>query len=89
MNVIFDRAFSKSIDKIREEKVKERMTRIIFSVEKADSIDKIPNIKKMVGWVNYYRIKSGDYRIGIEFENNHTIRFIIIAHRKDIYKNFP
>jgi len=43
----------------------------------------------MTGWLNYYRIKSGDYRIGIELEPDNTIRFIVISHRKDIYKNFP
>jgi mRNA interferase RelE/StbE len=76
MIVLFDKSFSKSIDKIREEKVKERILKIIISVEKA-------------GWLNYYRIKSGDYRIGIELENITTVRFIIISHRKDIYRNFP
>jgi len=89
MIVLFDRSFSKSIDKLRDQKIKERIIKIITSVEQADSIDKIPNIKKMTGWLNYYRIKSGDYRIGIELESNNTIRFIIIAHRKDIYKKFP
>lgn len=89
MNVVFDRSFSKSIDKIREEKIKSRIIGIITSVEKAGSIDKIPNLKKMTGWLNYYRIKFGDYRIGIELENNNTIRFIIVSHRKNIYKIFP
>ena len=89
MIVLFDKSFSKSIDKIREEKVKERILKIIISVEKAESIDQILNIKKMAGWLNYYRIKSGDYRIGIELENITTVRFIIISHRKDIYRNFP
>jgi mRNA interferase RelE/StbE len=89
MNVLFDRSFSKSIDKIRDQKIKERIIKIIYSVEQAGSIDKIPNIKKMTGWLNYYRIKSGDYRIGIELEPENTIRFIVILHRKDIYKNFP
>ncbi|MFA5974486.1 MAG: type II toxin-antitoxin system RelE/ParE family toxin [Lentimicrobiaceae bacterium] len=89
MNVVFDKSFSKCIDKIRDQKVKERIIKIIISVEKADSIEKIPQIKKMVGWSNYYRIKFGDYRLGIELDNNNTIRFIIIAHRKDIYRNFP
>ena len=89
MNVLFDRSFSKSIDKIRDQKIKERIIKIIYSVEQAGSTDKIPNIKKMTGWLNYYRIKSGDYRIGIELEPDNTIRFIVISHRKDIYKNFP
>ena len=89
MNVVFDKSFNKSIDKIRDIKVKELITKIIISIENADSVDKIPQIRKMTGWQNYYRIKYGDYRIGIELEINNTIRFIIVAHRKDIYRNFP
>jgi mRNA interferase RelE/StbE len=89
MNVVFDKSFSKSIDKIRDEKVKERIIKIIVTVEKAETINEIPQIKKLVGWQNYYRIKSGDYRIGIELETNNTIRFILALHRKDIYRNFP
>ena len=89
MNVVFDKSFSKSIDKIRDEKVKERIIKIIVTVEKAETINEIPQIKKLVGWQNYYRIKSGDYRIAIELETNNTIRFILALHRKDIYRNFP
>ena len=89
MNVVFDKSFNKSIDKIRDIKVKELITKIIISIENADSVDKIPQIRKMTGWQNYYRIKYGDYRIGIELEINNTIRLIIVAHRKDIYRNFP
>jgi len=89
MNVVFDKSFNKSIDKIRDIKVKERIIKIIISVENADNVEIIPQVKKMRGWQNYYRIKFGDYRIGIELETNNTIRFIIAAHRKDIYRNFP
>lgn len=89
MNVVFDKSFNKSIDKIRDIKVKERIIKIIISIEKADSVETIPQIKKMIGWQNYYRIKFGDYRIGIELESNNTVRFVIVAHRKDIYRNFP
>ena len=43
----------------------------------------------MKGFKNFYRIKSGDYRLGFELINNDTIYFIAFAHRKDIYKKFP
>ncbi|MDO9257972.1 MAG: type II toxin-antitoxin system RelE/ParE family toxin [Bacteroidales bacterium] len=89
MNVVFDKSFNKSIDKIRDIKAKERIVKIIISVENADNVEIIPQVKKMRGWQNYYRIKFGDYRIGIELETNNTIRFIIAAHHKDIYRNFP
>ena len=35
------------------------------------------------------KIRTGDFRLGFEIINDDTIRLIIIAHRKDIYRNFP
>ncbi len=46
-------------------------------------------MKKMEGHKKFYRIRIGDYRIGIELEEDTTLRFIIIADRKEIYKKFP
>jgi len=43
----------------------------------------------MQGFKTFYRIRIGDYRIGIELENPTTLRFIIVLHRKNIYKKFP
>lgn len=36
----------------------------------------------------YYRIRLGDYRIGIELLGD-TVRLITIGDRKEIYRNFP
>ena len=69
--------------------LKKRIGEIIVTAEKANSIHSILNLKKMEGFKNYYRIRAGDYRIGVELENDSTLRFIIVADRKDIYKKFP
>ncbi|MCA9917044.1 MAG: type II toxin-antitoxin system RelE/ParE family toxin [Anaerolineales bacterium] len=42
----------------------------------------------MQGYESYFRIRLGDYRIGIEVENQ-TVIFVRILHRKDIYRRFP
>ncbi len=36
----------------------------------------------------YYRIRVGDYRIGVEVVGD-EILFVRILHRKDIYRYFP
>jgi mRNA interferase RelE/StbE len=48
----------------------------------------IPNIKKLRGHSSAYRIKLGDYRIGLFIEEN-TVIFAAFEHRKDIYNKFP
>jgi mRNA interferase RelE/StbE len=89
MVVEFDKSFLKSITKIKNPKLFARIEKIIWAFELAKSLNEIPNVKKLSGFSNYFRIKSGDYRIGFELINNETIRFILVAHRKDIYKKFP
>jgi len=89
MKIEFDRSFLKSLDRIHDSKVLRKIETIILSCESASQLSQIPNIKKLTGFSNYYRIRTGSYRIGIEMINASTIRFIIVTHRKNIYKKFP
>ena len=88
MNLTFDKSFSKKIDKLKNKELASKLIKVISDCEKANSISDIRNIKKLIGFKNYYRIKINDYRIGLEIQEN-NIDFITIAHRKDIYNLFP
>ncbi|HRG41565.1 MAG TPA: type II toxin-antitoxin system RelE/ParE family toxin [Saprospiraceae bacterium] len=89
MIIEFDKSFEKSLEKIKSKSVFEKIEKIILTFESLTSIDKMPNVKKLSGFNNYYRIRMGDYRIGVEALDGNVVRFILIAHRKDIYKYFP
>ncbi|MGH8000971.1 MAG: type II toxin-antitoxin system RelE family toxin [Brasilonema sp.] len=52
------------------------------------SFEEITNLKKLKGYDNAYRIRIGDYRIGIIFDDE-TVMFQRVLHRKDIYRYFP
>jgi len=84
----FTSRFSKDLDKLNQSSVKNDILEIIEEVEKAIRLSEISNIKKLKGHSTAYRIRCGDYRIGIFFNNN-IIQFSRLAHRKDIYKVFP
>ena len=88
MIVTFDKSFSKSLDKIGNAIALKNTSKAIEICEKANSIHEIPNLKKLKGYKNLYRIKIGEYRIGIEIEND-ILHFILLAHRKNIYNLFP
>jgi len=88
MKTEFTGRFLRDIDKLNQASVKKDITDIIEMVEKAASLSEIKNIKKLKGHSAAYRIRSGDYRIGIFIENS-IVEFIRIAHRKEIYKIFP
>ncbi len=83
MKVEFLKRFYKDLDKITLQSVKNSIADTIENVEFAESISEIKNIKKLSGFKYAYRIKIGDYRIGVFIEKD-TVEFARIAHRKDI-----
>ena len=89
MNIEFDKSFEKSLDRIKNPIILKRLEGIIIQIETAKSLSELSNIKKLTGFQKYFRMRIGDYRLGFESIDRSTIRFIIIAHRKDIYKIFP
>ena len=88
MKVEFLKKFSNDLDDVRTRPVKQALVRVIELMEETDSLDKIPNTKKLKGHRNAYRTRVGDYRLGFFFENS-TILLARFVHRKDIYKIFP
>ena len=89
MIVEFDKSFAKSLDQLNSKSLYPKIERIIETAEAVSSISELPNVKKLTGYKTYYRFRIGDYRLGFEKINEEKIRFIIISHRKDIYKKFP
>lgn len=89
MIVEFDKSFQKSLYKIKDKSIYPRIETAISKLESIETILATTQLKKLVGFKNYYRYRIGDFRIGIEKVSETTIRFIVIAHRKEIYKLFP
>ncbi len=57
-------------------------------LSKRKVLEQIKNLKKLKGSVGHYRIKIGDFRLGLAISGS-TIEFIRCLHRKDVYKFFP
>jgi mRNA interferase RelE/StbE len=89
MQVSFDRSFSKALGKIKDKTVLNRIEKAILNCEHASTLKEIKNLKKLTGFKAYYRIKIGEYRIGIEYEKPKQLHFITVLHRKNIYNRFP
>jgi mRNA interferase RelE/StbE len=60
----------------------------IEEVEAAENLGDVNNLKKLKADGNYYRIRVGDYRIGIAVNENIVI-FVRVLHRKEVYRYFP
>jgi mRNA interferase RelE/StbE len=88
MNVKLDRSFEKDTDKLNDRKLLVKIADCIDSVKRAKHIDEIADIKKMKGAPFHYRIRIGNYRMGVVIHGNDVV-FERFLHRKDIYKYFP
>ncbi len=88
MNVEFRKSFEKDLRKIRDETLLQRIQAAIEEVENAENIGEISNLKKLKADGDYYRIRVGDYRIGLTIVDD-VIIFIRTLQRKDIYRYFP
>ena len=61
---------------------------VFIIIPESKSIHEIGKIEKLKGYIGYFKIRFGDYRVGLKVENDILI-FERVLHRKDIYKYYP
>jgi mRNA interferase RelE/StbE len=65
-----------------------RIRAAVDQVEAAETLDDLPNLTKLSGASGFYRLRVGEYRIGIAVEED-EVEFVRCLHRRDIYRYFP
>ncbi len=88
MKVVYTKQFLKEISQITDKKLGSLVEVAILEVKSAFNPSQIRNFKKLKRHKFAYRIRVGDYRIGI-YLNNDIIEFSRFLHRKEIYRYFP
>ncbi len=66
----------------------ERVRQVILEVEEAKDIHSIRNLKKLKAQGNHYRIRIGDFRLGLIIEED-TVFLVRCLNRSEIYRFFP
>jgi len=77
----FKESFARDLRGLRDKKLLSRVKDAIEAVEKADTLSALPNLKKLRGDKNYFRLKVGDYRIGLAIESENG-RFCSLSRSK-------
>jgi mRNA interferase RelE/StbE len=88
MNIEFTKSFIKDLKVIKDKELLDRIKKIILEIENSSTLSDLSNVKYIVNSHFYYRIRIGDFRIGMKYENN-SIKLIRCLDRKNIYKKFP
>ncbi len=90
MDIFFKQSFVKDFKKLPKN-IKANVRKICaedFLIAKNITELKYLDINSIKGFKDYYRTRTGDYRIGFKKEGQ-SIIFMRVKHRKDIYKIFP
>lgn len=67
-----------------------RIEPIVFQELESENPFNLGYLQKMKGYDDKYKIRVGDYRIGISVDKEtQTLICQRVAHRKDIYRTFP
>ncbi|HNT76065.1 MAG TPA: type II toxin-antitoxin system RelE/ParE family toxin [Anaerolineae bacterium] len=88
MKVAFEASFARDLKRIRDKLLLQRVQQTIEAIKLAPGIGSVSELKKMQGYDTFYRVRLGDYRIGIEIVDDQVI-FVRFLHRKDVYRYFP
>jgi len=91
MQVEFYSSFDKDIAKIKQKSVADAVEEQIEAVEECRTLAefiRLPSVTKLVSHKDYYRIKFGNYRIGVKVVDN-VVHFARFGTRSKIYKVFP
>jgi mRNA interferase RelE/StbE len=85
----YTKRFLKELASLPRE-VQSRIELIVFKELETENPFELGYINKMKGYTDKYKIRVGDYRIGLTLDkNNQTIICQRVAHRRDIYQIFP
>jgi len=88
VKVEFRASFAKDLRQIKDKDLLRRVKGVIENIEQAGQLQAIAHLKKLKGGESYYRIRVGEYRVGLTVTND-VVTFVRCLSRKEIYRYFP
>jgi len=88
MTIQFTDSFDRDVSSLRDLQMVARVRRAIASVQAAGSQSDVPSLERLTGAARHYRIRVGDYRLGVTIEGD-VVTFVRCLPRDQIYRQFP
>ena len=88
MRLSFRKSFERDLKRISDPVVLRRVRQSIEQVEAADDMSRVRGARRLSGSGGFYRIRIGEYRIGLAVEAS-DVEFVRVLHRRDVYRYFP
>ena len=65
MKILIDKTFQKDWKKIKDKDLNQKLIEIIEKGQLANQLSELPQLKKLSGSNHFYRIRLGDFRLGV------------------------
>jgi mRNA-degrading endonuclease RelE of RelBE toxin-antitoxin system len=89
ITVRYAESFLKDLKALKSTPYYKRIKALCFDeLPAATAMQQIKNLKKIEGHKDFFRLRLGDYRIGLHIKGN-NVEVLRVLHRKEIYKYFP
>ncbi len=89
MQIVFTKTFLKDLAKVSPAKRRVQIEKFVFeALPDFLSLEETGTAEKMTGYNDFYKIRFGDYRVGI-LKSGNTIELKRVLNRKEIYRYFP
>ena len=83
MKVGYSKEFDKKIEKLKDSLAKKRLSLLIKKLEEATTLWEIPQVVPVEGVVGLYRIRTGDYRLFVEYWDGEIVIVLIDYRRRN------
>jgi mRNA interferase RelE/StbE len=84
LKVEFRESFLKDLRIINNAKLLARVRKAIENVEESDAPHQIHNFKKLKGGDSYFRIRIGQYRVGLKMESDDYLYSLSIQQKRNL-----
>jgi mRNA-degrading endonuclease RelE of RelBE toxin-antitoxin system len=89
VEVQYRKAFLRDLKKLKKQPVYDRIFELTFTtLPEVGRLRDVAGVKAMRGYPNRYRIRIGNYRVGIEVQGN-NVEVMRVLHRREFYRYFP
>lgn len=89
METLYRPAFLRDLKKLKGQPIYQEVYTLAFTTLPAvASLREIANVKPLTNFHHRYRVRLGDYRVGLEL-NGETVKVVRALHRREFYRYFP
>ncbi|MEO0534542.1 MAG: type II toxin-antitoxin system RelE/ParE family toxin [Cyanobacteria bacterium P01_A01_bin.123] len=88
MKVRFRSSFKKDLKRLKDPNLLFQISTVIEQRKASESLPQVSNVSKLKGYDDFYRIRIGNFRVGIKMMGDEII-LVRFLHRKKIYRFFP